>query len=232
MKLLPEDKLVWSPVVVNSRMNRERNASGVNSYEQEFNFKPELYLERTIKESGHAAWLDLCCGHGNALIQTAHYFDRMGLQDMIRLEGIDLIDTFPKGYEKYKFLEFKVQSLVGWNPTQKYDLVTCVHGLHYLGDKLKVIEQSVQALTDDGLFIANLDLRNINLPREDAEVYLKKAFKQLGFSYAAKSKILKKVGFDEINFKFTYQGASDEHGPNYTGQDSVTSFYAISPPSA
>lgn len=227
MRLLPEDKLIWSPIVVNSRMNRERKASGVNSYEQEFNFKPEEYLEKKIKENGRAVWLDLCCGQGNALMQTAQYFDRKEFQDRIRLEGIDLIDTFPKNYNKYKFLEFKVQSLIEWVPTQKYDLVTCVHGLHYLGDKLKVLEQCAQAITKDGLFIANLDLRNIHLQKEDADTHLKKTFKQLGFSYNSKSKILKKTGYGEIKFGFTYLGASDEHGPNYTGQDSVTSFYLI-----
>ncbi len=35
MHLLPEDKLQWSPIVANSRMNRERNSSGINSYEQD-----------------------------------------------------------------------------------------------------------------------------------------------------------------------------------------------------
>ncbi|MBI3218796.1 MAG: methyltransferase domain-containing protein [Bacteroidetes bacterium] len=228
MKLLPEDKLIWSPIVVNSRMNRERNASGVNNYEQEFNFKPEEYLEKKIKENGSASWLDLCCGQGNALMQTANYFHRKGLQDVIRLEGIDLIDTFPVIDPKFDFLQFKVQSLVEWKPAQKYDLVTCVHGLHYLGDKLKVLEQCTQAITEDGLFIANLDLRNFNLQGEDTEAYLKKTFKQLGFLYNAKSKILKRTGYGEVKFDFTYLGASDEHGPNYTGQDSVTSYYSIS----
>lgn len=227
MKLLPEDKLIWSPIVVNSRMNRERNASGVNSYEQEFNFKPEEYLEKKMRENGRASWLDLCCGQGNALMQTANYFRQKGEQDAIHLEGIDLIDTFPKNYSEYKFLKFKVQSLIEWVPTQKYDLVTCVHGLHYLGDKLKVLEQCAQAITQDGLFIANLDLCNFHLQKEDTDSYLKKIFKQLGFSYNAKSKILKRTGYGEIKFDFIYLGASDEHGPNYTGQDSVTSFYSV-----
>lgn len=33
MKLLSENELVWSWVVANSKMNRKRNASGVNSYD-------------------------------------------------------------------------------------------------------------------------------------------------------------------------------------------------------
>jgi hypothetical protein len=57
MQLLPEEKLVCSPVVANSRMNRSRNASGINSYEKEFLFKPEDYLLSTVKSKGR--WLDL-----------------------------------------------------------------------------------------------------------------------------------------------------------------------------
>ena len=81
MQLLSEDKLVWSPIVANSGMNRERNSSGINSYEKELKFKPEVYLESKIKECGQSSWLDLCCGEGKALIQTAHYFHDIGLQE-------------------------------------------------------------------------------------------------------------------------------------------------------
>jgi len=45
MKLLAEKDLIWSPIVANSRMNRARKSSGVNSYEKEFKFKPENFLE-------------------------------------------------------------------------------------------------------------------------------------------------------------------------------------------
>jgi hypothetical protein len=54
MQLLPEEKMVWSPVGANSRMNRSRNASGINSYEKEFLFNPEDYLLSTIKSKGNA----------------------------------------------------------------------------------------------------------------------------------------------------------------------------------
>ena len=121
MKLLPEDRLVWSPTVVNSRMNRERNSSGVNSYEQEFKFQPEEYLLTKVNESGQASWLDICCGHGNALIQTAEYFKKLGQQDKVKLKGIDLVDSFPTMDSGITCLELIAESIINWNPDQTYD---------------------------------------------------------------------------------------------------------------
>ena len=118
MKLLPEDRLIWSPIVVNSRMNRERNSSGVNSYEQEFKFKPEEFLASKIEEFGQASWLDLCCGYGKALIQTAEYFDKLGQQKMIKLKGIDLVDTFPTVDKNITCVELNSESIIEWYLTK------------------------------------------------------------------------------------------------------------------
>ncbi|GAB2842287.1 class I SAM-dependent methyltransferase [Ferruginibacter profundus] len=227
MKLLPENKLVWSPVVVNSRMNRERNSSGINSYEQEFKFRPEEYLASKVKESGHASWLDLCCGHGNALIQTARYFEKYGNQDLVTLTGIDLVDTFQIIPPDITCIKFVAASLIDWIPGQTYDLITCVHGIHYLGDKLKVIETAISALHPDGLFVANIDLNNIVIQGKGAGSYLKDSFKKYGFVYNSRRKVLERIGHAEVKFDVKYLGADDNYGPNYTGQDSVTSYYSI-----
>jgi SAM-dependent methyltransferase len=225
MKLLPEDKLIWSPIVVNSRMNRERNSSGINSYEKEFKFKPEEYLASKINEFGRASWLDLCCGHGKALIQTAKHFDKLGQQNLIKLKGIDLVDTFLVVDKHITCVEFESESLIDWKPDQTYDLITCVHGLHYLGDKLKVIEVSIKALNQYGLFVANLDLTNIVIQGTNTSSYLKNSFKRYGVAYNSRLKVLKQLGRVALKFDLKYLGADDEHGPNYTGQDSVTSYY-------
>ena len=227
MKLLPEHALIWSPIVVNSRMNRQRNSCGINSYEQEFKFKPEEYLASKIKELGCASWLDLCCGEGNAIIQTAMHFDKLGQQDLIKLKGIDLVDTFPLMNSNMRCVEFVTASLIDWNPDQTYDLITCVHGLHYVGDKLKVIETSIKALNPHGLFIANIDLKNIMIQGKNTNSYLKNSFKQYGISYNSRRKVLSQIGNANIKFDVTYLGADDDCGPNYTGQDSVTSYYAV-----
>lgn len=227
MELLPEDKLVWSPVVANSRMNRERNASGINSYEQEFKFRPETFLESKIKESGQSSWLDLCCGQGKALQQTASYFYKRGIQENIALKGIDLLDSFPDPEKEITCLAFESKSVVDYVPDYKYDLITCVHGIHYLGDKLKVIETAINALKPGGMLIANLDINNVIIKGTDSNRFLKSFFKKNQISYNSRIKVLKRVGPANIKFNLTYLGADDTAGPNYTGQEAIDSYYAI-----
>ncbi len=225
MQLLPEDKLIWSPIVANSRMNRERKASGMNSYEKEFKFKPESFLESKMKEFGHASWLDLCCGEGNALIQTASWFYKLRLQEKIALTGVDLVDSFQSFDKNITCLQLETASVVDWKPVESYDLITCSHGLHYLGDKLKVIENAMGALKPAGVFVANLDLNNIMIGDANSDLFLKSFFKINGIEYRPTSKIIKRTGRKTIRFNLDYLGANDTTGPNYTGQDSVTSYY-------
>jgi len=52
MSLLLNDRLELSPIVANNRMNRERNAVGVNSYERDIWLSPiEFLTERSKKLS-------------------------------------------------------------------------------------------------------------------------------------------------------------------------------------
>ena len=146
---------------------------------------------------------------------------------MIKLKGIDLVDTFPVPDKKLTCVQFESKSLIEWVPEQTYDLITCVHGLHYLGDKLKVIITSINALHPSGLFVANFDLSNIVIQGAKTYPYLKNIFKQYGIDYNPRLKILKRIGTTGIRFDLKYMGADDGHGPNYTGQDSVTSYYAV-----
>jgi hypothetical protein len=54
--------------------------------------------------------------------------------------------------------------------------------------------------------------------------------KENGLDYNSRSKILQKVGGAEIRFNLQFKGADDKAGPNYTGQEAVTSYYtAIAP---
>ena len=54
-------------------------------------------------------------------------------------------------------------SLSTWRPDRPFDLITCVHGLHYVGDKLGLIARAASWLAEDGLFVASLDLANLKL---------------------------------------------------------------------
>lgn len=227
MKLLPENELVWSWVVANSKMNRKRNASGVNSYEKELKIKPEVFLEEYIHQLGSVKWLDICCGEGKALIQAAEYLATKGLQDKAILKGIDLVEAFHPIPSSITCVDLEVKSIVDWESTEQYDLITSVHGIHYIGDKLKVLSAILERLSEQGIFIANLDLNNIHFLNGDADKYLKELFKQNNVQYNTRTRLLTCKGSRHINFNVTYKGANDEVGPNYTGQDSVCSVYEV-----
>src|ERR1044072_3838991 len=134
MKLLPENELVWSWVVANSKMNRKRNASGVNSYEKELKIKPEFFLEEHIRKFGKVKWLDVCCGEGKALIQAAEHLAAKQLQNKATLKGIDLVDAFQPIPPDITCVDLEVKSMVEWTSSEQYDLITSVHGIHNIGD--------------------------------------------------------------------------------------------------
>lgn len=226
MKLLTENELVWSDVVANNRMNRKRKASGVNSYEKDLKFKPETWLNDCLKEQRQVKWLDLCCGEGNALLQYANELAEKQLQDQVKLRGIDLADQFQAVPSLITYLQLDAMSLVDWKADDQYDLVTCVHGLHYIGDKLKVITEALKAIAPQGILMANLDLKSIKIEGDQQDQYSKKLFKENQIEYNARRKIIKCKGPRNISINLTYNGADDKAGPNYTGQDAVDSYYS------
>jgi trans-aconitate methyltransferase len=109
--------------------------------------------------------LDLCCGSGRAVIQAAGELDRVGLAGRAELVGVDLVDAFdPAPAPAWPGLELVCASVSTWTPARSFDLITCVHGLHYVGDKLAVLTRSAGWLTADGRLVADLDLSSIRLP--------------------------------------------------------------------
>lgn len=197
-------------------MNRKRVANGVNSYEKELFFNPTQYLNDCLTKRGVVKWLDLCCGEGNALIQ---YAKELPQQTGVTLKGIDLVDQFQEIPASVSCLEFEVSSLLNWETKEKYDLITCVHGIHYLGDKLQVLARILSALQPTGVFIANIDLNNIQ------GIAVKQFFARNNIDYHGKRKLLTCTGPRHIDITWTYMGADDQTGPNYTGQEAVTSYY-------
>ncbi|MBO9564035.1 MAG: methyltransferase domain-containing protein [Niastella sp.] len=227
MRLLTEQELIWSDVVANNRMNRKRKASGVNSYEKELRFKPETFLNSLLQQKGQVKWLDLCCGEGNALLQYARELYGKGFQEQATLKGIDLVDQFQPIPEFVSCVQFEVRSLIDWTAGDQYDLVTCVHGLHYAGDKIRVIQAALQAVADNGLLLANLDLNSIKVEGDPLHKQLKGLFKANNIDYNGRLKLLVCKGPRNIPVHLTYLGANDQAGPNYTGQDAVDSYYAV-----
>lgn len=227
MELLTENQLIWSPIVANNRMNRKRIASGVNSYEKELNFNPGVYLNKCLEERKYAKWLDLCCGEGNALIQYAKEVADKNLQERITLKGIDLVDQFESIPLAINCLQFEICSLVDWEDEEQFDLITCVHGLHYVGDKLKVLMKGLKAISEHGIMMANLDLNNIKIEDDQKRNYLKRLFKENEIGYNARRKLITCEGPRDIKLNLIYRGADDKAGPNYTGQAAVDSYYSI-----
>jgi hypothetical protein len=90
-----------------------------------------------------------------------------------------------------------------------------------------VLESVFERLSTEGLFIANLDLNNIQLVNGNAENHLKSIFKQNAIQYKSRTRMLTCKGIRQISFNLNYKGASDEAGPNYTGQDAVCSMYEL-----
>ena len=129
MGLLGDDQLERSAVVANYRMNRERDLLGSNGYDRELGLDPPDFLKGRAASDRTAAWLDLCCGTGKALIQASEAVHAGGLD--VEIVGVDLVGMFhlpPPGTTCLRLVE---ASLTSWEPDRVFDLITCVQGLHY-----------------------------------------------------------------------------------------------------
>lgn len=230
-KLKNDTELQWSPIVANNSMNRKRKAIGVNSYEKDIKLNPITYISKKIQHPSQEqfVWFDLCCGEGNALIQTAKYFHGSNQSSRLNFTGIDLVNFFndidPSISNMLTFRELNVSK---WTPERACDLITIAHGLHYIGDKIGLIIKIAEALKPKGLVIGNLDLNNIKIVGEkNTNKIIKDYFANNGISYNSRTKIITIQGIQKILTKFKYLGANDKAGPNYTGQDVVDSIYQL-----
>jgi SAM-dependent methyltransferase len=113
-------------------------------------------------------------------------------------------------------------------PKDRFDLVTFVHGLHYLGDKLRAIELAASWLVSDGRFVANLDVKNICLERAGkGQRRIARALRENGCWYLPARHLLRRDGWVDLKLPFRFIGADDTAGPNYTKQPAVDSYYEL-----
>lgn len=226
MDLLPDKVLERSAVVANCRMNRERNLIGSNGYARELGLNPYAFLKERLAHQDQVGWLDLCCGTGRALIQASEQFQADGLAARVEILGVDLVGLFNHPPVDLACLRLVEASLSRWRPDRAYDLVTCVHGLHYVGDKLGLIARAATWLTTNGLFVANLDLANLRLSDgRPAGRLVAAELRQWGLEYDCERRRVVSRGRREVNLPFRYQEADNRAGPNYTGQPAVDSYY-------
>ena len=226
MKLLDTDSLERSPVVANCRMNRERDLLGSNGYDRELGFNPLDFLRKKLAREDHAAWLDLCCGTGKALIQAWRSLRDERLTARVVITGVDLAGAFHPIETGHQNLWLVESSLSDWQPDRSYELITCVHGLHYIGDKLTLIARAASWLAGEGLFVANLDHTSLKLSdgRPVGRRMLTE-FRRNGLTYDRRRRRLTCTGTRTVDFLFRYLGADDGAGPNYTGQPAVDSYF-------
>ena len=223
MTLLGDDELERSAVVANCRMNRERNLTGSNGYEKEIGFAPLEFLKARLAPGRTVTWLDLCCGTGRALIEAAEIVHAEDLG--VEIVGVDLVGMFDRPDPDLRCLRLVETSLSTWRPDRPFDLVTCVHGLHYFGDKLALLARAASWLVDDGLFVANLDIANIKLAGDPTGRKLVAGLRRAGLEYDRRRRLVVSRGKTEVGLPFRYLGADDGAGPNYTRQPAVNSVY-------
>lgn len=218
--MIDDGELATSWVVANNSMNRDRGLTGRDGYARVLG----VDVVGLLAASRPARWLDLCCGRGNALLETVSSLRAQGFADQVSVVGVDLVSHFADAPPPE--VRFVTAPVTEFAPEHRFDLITCVHGLHYVGDKLDVLASAASWLTDDGVFVANFDATSVRsgdgtpLGRR-----LTNALRQAGFDYDGRTHRIRRHGHGEVRLPFRYLGADDKAGPNYTGQPAVHSLY-------
>jgi SAM-dependent methyltransferase len=213
-RLVDDEVLERSSVVANRAMNRERGLNGRDGYSRVLGFD----IVEALGGEGTFRWLDLCCGSGKALFEAA------GSVPGVEITGVDLVGYFagtaPAG------VTLETASITAWEPAGVFDLITCVHGLHYVGDKLGVLERVASWLAPGGDFVANFEAGSVR-GSDGAPVgrRLTGALRQAGFAYDGRNRRIRRSGGGRVRLPFRYLGADETAGPNYTGQAAVHSYY-------
>ncbi|MCE9552334.1 MAG: class I SAM-dependent methyltransferase [Planctomycetes bacterium] len=226
--LFNDDDLERSEIVSNAAMNRGRGIAGVNSYSRELRFDILDVLQQLLNHGHSVAWLDVCCGTGTALVEAALELQRRFPQANVAIHGVDLINMFCDLPTQVSEVRFQACPLHAFQPQRTYDLITCVHGLHYLGDKLTEIARLVSWLKPSGRFVGNFDAACI---RSETGCSLAssvgKLFRQAGLSYNGRTKLLSCTGSAVVKIPWSYLGADPAAGANYTGQPAADSYYRV-----
>lgn len=224
MRLLDDAALESSSVVANCVMNRERSLSGSNGYGRELGVDIIAELTGRSARAG-VRWLDVCCGSGRAPAEAARLLAGRDTAGRVEIVGLDLVDHFVAGPFP-PALQLVTGSVTEWVPDGRFDLITCVHGLHYVGDKLGALTRVASWLADNGLFVANFDVRSVRFANgRPAGRRLTAELRRQGFVYDPARRRISRHGSAKIRLPYRYLGADDQAGPNYTGQPAVDSFY-------
>lgn len=208
-------------------MNRARNLSGANSYEKELGLSPLEFLVTLLEKQSEVSWLDLCCGTGRALLQAADAVQSTDWECRIKFVGVDVVPMFDAVGPGLNGVRLVSASVERWENDEMCDLITCVHGLHYVGDKLGLLERTSGWMKQNGLLMMHIDYRNLRMAgRGFAGATIGRDLRRAGFRYVSRRHLLVRPGHEEPRpLPYRYLGADDKAGPNYTGQPAVDSYY-------
>jgi SAM-dependent methyltransferase len=209
-------------VVANNTMNRERGLSGVNSYARELGREP---LDALAGRSA-PAWLDLCSGEGRALREAAAVLPADAVLTGVDLVGPMLPAPLPPT------VELVTASVSAWTPApdRAHHLVTCVHGLRYVGDPLGLLARAAAWLAPDGLLLAHFDPGPIRwADGSPAGPAALAALRAAGFRHSPARSLLVLEGARRPVLPFRHLGADPDAGPGRTGQPAVAAHYAPAP---
>lgn len=205
--LLSEAELEGTATVANNRMNRERVLTGTNGYDHELG----LGVARHLPPG--ARWLDVGCGTARALYEAERTCPG------VTIVGVDLVDHFsprPAG----STVSLVVCPIRDFEPDAPFDLITSVHGLHYVGDKLGTLTRLCRWLRPGGRLVAHLDLAHVCV---DGRAAPPRLLRRAGLEWHARRHIV--IGTRALtSFELEFLGAR-EAGPNFTGQPAVESHY-------
>ena len=226
--MLRADELLSSPVVANATMNRGRGMSGVNSYERDLRFSLMDFLAERVRERGKALWYDACCGEGRALVEAGTRFAAAEWGRQVQIVGVDLVGMFTP--EQVPNCTLTAANVAAFTLEEPADLITCVHGLHYLGDKLGFLRHAHAMLAPGGLLLAHLDPDNLRAFGAGASIWrqaVRHAAKG-GVAVDFKGHVLRIARTEApLNFGLTFQGATVSEQPNYTGITVIDSWYTV-----
>ncbi len=210
-------------------MNLGRGFSGVNSYERDLRFSVTQFLAERVRERGEAVWYDACCGQGKALVEAGKQFAATEWGPQVQISGVDLVEMFTP--EAAPGVTLIAADVTAFTLDQPADLITCVHGLHYLGDKLGFLQKSYDMLAPGGLLIGHLDADNVRRAESGVSIWRQASRHagKKGVTPTLRNHVLNLLRSDAtLDFGMTFQGATISEKPNYTGITVIDSWYAAS----
>ena len=230
-----------SDIVVNAAMNRGRGFTGVNSYTRDLRqFDVAAFLQERVRLPlfQTVRWLDACCGEGRALTEAAQLWSGTAWGKKIEIIGLGLWDDLPPAHNfpNGPVLRFVAADAAAWVPDAPLDLITCVHGLHYLPDKLGFLERAYSWLSPSGgLLLAHLDGENVRQYESERALWptLSRRVQKQGITITFTNHLLRiertPKSPDALAFGVAFAGRTVSPRPNFSGMTVVDSWYRHRP---